>query len=295
MISQSTLSSAVFCSCLSSVNELSRCRFTSRTSDSIFFFYVSHHNANSTWQKSEPNMCAGIVVCLCSQHALGFTMPFFFKCVDGLRRVSQPRPATQSRCCLVWSNQYWGIITWAVAFWDYLKNLAKMVIVEIEFCGGGFPRWRRASANDRQTGWDPHQGRSSGEFCVSTQLRLLCGLAWIPVVSWADLKCRMSRNGLYGEGAQVGAPSSLSWCACAGSCNERGVYWTAVLGTSACRFIHSTGILDVPVHICDTITAGCARTLSVCAQFVHLRWGTRVVRFNMSLVENLSLGVGGYF
>jgi len=55
-------------------------------------------------------------------------------------------------------------------------------------------------------------------------------------------------------------------------CGERGVYSTGVLGTSACMCVNSIGVFDIAVHICDTITEGCAHAL-VCALFVHVVGG----------------------
>ena len=52
-------------------------------------------------------------------------------------------------------------------------------------------------------------------------------------------------------------------------CSERGVHSMGVLGTTACRCVLSTGVLDITIHICHTITAGSAHAL-VCAQFVDL-------------------------
>jgi len=62
-------------------------------------------------------------------------------------------------------------------------------------------------------------------------------------------------------------------------CNERGVHQTVVPGTSACGCVHFTGVFDITVHICDTITAGCAHAL-LCSQLVHSRYGTRVGVFS---------------
>ena len=73
---------------------------------------------------------------------------------------------------------------------------------------------------------------------------------------------------------------------------ERRVHETGILGTSACRFIHSTGVLDITAHISDTIIAGCAHVL-VYAQSVLSRWGTRMGGF--SLCRALVPWRGGLF
>jgi len=51
-------------------------------------------------------------------------------------------------------------------------------------------------------------------------------------------------------------------------CSKHGVHLSGVLGTSACQCVHSTDNFDITIHICDTITAGCAHAL-VLAQFVY--------------------------
>jgi len=40
---------------------------------------------------------------------------------------------------------------------------------------------------------------------------------------------------------------------------------TGIMGTSACRCAYSTGVFNITVHICNTITAWCARLFAVCS------------------------------
>ena len=76
-------------------------------------------------------------------------------------------------------------------------------------------------------------------------------------------------------------------------CGERGVHLKGVLGTSACRCVHPTGIFEITVHICETICRmfRCARVCAVCSFVLGDEGGWVQVVY----AEHLSLGVGGYF
>jgi len=135
----------------------------------------------------------------------------------------------------------------------------------------------------------PHQGGWSLRWC-------LCGNA-AAVAPWSGVD-----SGSFLDWAQVAGWVAMDYMAkelqhhCTGVlvrvyvhfCGEPGVHWTGVLGTSACRCVHSTGVPEIAVNICDTITAGCAHAL-VYAQFVHLHWRTRVGGFNWSVHRNYRL------
>jgi hypothetical protein len=60
-------------------------------------------------------------------------------------------------------------------------------MVEIQFFDDRL-HGQASSVNHKQTGWGLHQGRWSDDACVTTQLQLRLGLAWILTVYWADLK-----------------------------------------------------------------------------------------------------------
>ena len=114
---------------------------------------------------------------------------------------------------------------------------------------------------------------------MATQLRLRHGLLRNLVVSLAELKLQ-DRSQWFAWRRHCCTVAQVYLRGCMHIfCGERGVYPTGVLGTSACRCVHSTGVVDISVHISDAMTAGCAHAL-VCSQFVHLRWGTSVGVFD---------------
>jgi len=137
-------------------------------------------------------------------------------------------------------------------------------MVDIVFCAGWSPRRSRPNANDRQTGWGPHQGVSSDDACVATKVRLRNGLLWNLAVSWVELNCRIGGNGLHGEG--IAAPSHGR--ACAGVCallrcalnRCPGHECMQVFTFHRCFWHHRTYLRHNHCRLCT-----CARVFAVCS------------------------------
>jgi len=101
----------------------------------------------------------------------------------------------------------------------------------------------------------------------------------------------IGRNALHGEGIAARSHCGRG-CMCifvvSAVCTKQ-VSWASVIAGVS----HSTGVFDIIVYICDTITAGCANAL-VCSQFDHSRWRTRLGG-STSLCRALVTWRGGLF
>jgi len=147
-------------------------------------------------------------------------------------------------------------------------------------------RGQASSTNHRQTGWGPHQSGWPDDAYVTMQLRLCHGLAWILTVSWAELKLQDgSHNFALQRSCCTVARACLLGCMCI-YCVDCGMYYTGVLGNSACRCVCYTGVRQ-DVGSCYTGERHERTLISLlynnrcrvctCARVcVHSRWGMRV-------------------
>jgi len=125
--------------------------------------------------------------------------------------------------------------------------------------------------------WGPHQRGWSEGARATTQPRPRDELTWILMVSWAELKFQggsqsllWQRSGCTGVRVHV---HFLCWVWRA--LNRCLKHWCM------CRYVRYTGIFEISLHVANTFSArrACALVPRY-AQFVHLRWGTKVEAFN---------------